>query len=148
MGAASNGSPGSLSRWGAGSPPASRWQLALRRLPLTLSVLLIVGGAAAGLAYVASGSGGHGMAATFYNDLGETVEVGSCADPKCKSGGSLDAQRVAARQSLLETLRTGSAVNPFLVTTLAGQRVGCLFLSYRRQPRESPVIPLSRVVRC
>ena len=94
--------PGPLDR-----APA-RWRVALRRLPVTLAVLLIAGGGAAGLAYVASGSGAHRFPATLLNDLGETVEVGACAADDCKSGGSLNAFRLAPGQEM--TVAPGAAI--------------------------------------
>jgi hypothetical protein len=128
--------------------PPSRWRVVLRRLPITLAVLLTVGGAAAGLAYVASGSGTHGFPARLTNDLGETVEVGPCAESDCRKGGSLGPQSLAADQELTVGLRTGRSPNPFLITTLAGVRVGCLFLRYAKEPPEAPLVPLSRARRC
>jgi hypothetical protein len=134
--------PGPLDR------PQPRWRVALRRLPVTLAVLLVVGSAAAGLAYVASGSGTHRFPATLLNDLGQTVEVGACAESDCKSGGILNAYRLAAGQELTVALRAGSAANPILITTLAGKRVGCLLPRYRRAPMTPPLLRLGQAHPC
>ena len=134
--------PGPLDR------PQPGWRLGLRRLPVTLGVLVIVGGGAAGLAYVASGSGTHRFPAILLNDVGQSLEVGACAEDDCKSGGILNAYRVAPGQELTVALRAGDAVSPILITTLAAKRVGCLFPRYRKAPKTPPQIPLSRAHTC
>ena len=129
--------PGPLDR------PQQRWRLALRRLPITLAVLAVVGGGAAGLAYVASGSGTHRFPAILRNDLGATVVVGACEEDDCTPGGIVNGFRVPPGQELTVGLRAGSVVNPTLITTLEGKRIGCLFLRYAKTPARPPVIRLS-----
>src|SRR5438034_4737151 len=91
--------PGPLDR------PQQRWRTALRRLPVTLAVLAVVGGGAAGLAYVASGSGVHRFPARVVNDLGRTVEFGVCEHDDCKKGGTSAAFSLAPGQRLTVGLR-------------------------------------------
>jgi hypothetical protein len=128
--------------------PEPRWRLALHRLPVTLAVLLVVGGGAAGLAYVASGSGTHRFPAMLLNDLREPVQVGACAQDDCKSGGLLNAYRLAAGERLQIALRAESAANPILITTLEAERVGCLFPRYEEKPQTRPLIRLSTARSC
>jgi len=128
--------------------PEPRVRVALRRLPVTLGVLAVVGGSAAGLAYVASGSGVHRFEAALRNDLGRPVEVGACEQDDCKSGGMLTANRLAPGDRLRIGLRADSVVNPILVTTLESKRIGCLFLRYAKKPAQPPLIGLSRARPC
>jgi hypothetical protein len=134
--------PGPLDR------PAPRWRVALTRLPVTLAVLLVVAGGAAGLAYVASGSGEHRFPATLLNDLGERVQVGACEQDDCKSGGLLNAYLLSPGKRLTVALRPGSTVNPILITTQESKRVGCLFPRYRHAPKTPPLIRLSEARTC
>jgi hypothetical protein len=127
--------------------PQSRWRIAFRRLPVTLSVLAVVTGGAAGLAYVASGSGVHRFSATLRNDLGQTVIVGSCEHKDCKKDGVTTAYRLAPGQSLTVGFHAGS-VNPILVTTQESKRLGCFFLRYATPPARAPVIRLSEGRSC
>jgi hypothetical protein len=134
--------PGPLDR------PQARWRLALRRLPVTLAVLAVVGGGAAGLAYVASGSGTHRFPAVLRNDLGAGVVVGACEEDDCTPGGFVNGFRVPPGGELTVGLRAGSVVNPMLITTLEAKRIGCLFLRYAKAPPRAPVIRLSEAKSC
>jgi hypothetical protein len=125
----------------------SRRRTALRRLPLTIAVLAIVGGSAAGLAYVASGSGTHRFRATIRNDLGRVVQVGGCEKDDC-TGGMLSSYRLAPGRLLSVGLRPGGVVNPILVTTLESKRLGCFFLRYAEEPSRPPLIRLSSAQPC
>ena len=44
--------------------------------------------------------------------------------------------------------RAGSVVNPILITTLEGKRIGCLFRRYAKTPARPPVIRLSGARSC
>lgn len=123
-------------------PRTERWRVVFRRLPLTLAVLAVVGGGAAGLAYVASGSGAHRFPATLQNDLGRPVELGECEEDDCTPGGMLVGYRLDAGQKLRVGLRT-SVINPILITTPESKRIGCLFLRYAEEPATTPLILLS-----
>ena len=128
--------------------PESRRRIALRRLPVTLAVLAFVGGGAAGLAYVASGSGAHRFPARLVNDLGRTVEVGECEHDDCKKGGMLTAFTLGPGQRLGIGLRSDSALNPIMITTPESKRIGCFFLRYAKQPAQTPVLRLSSAPKC
>jgi len=128
--------------------PQPRWRIVLRRLPVTLAVLAVVIGGAAGLAYVASGSGAHRFPARLVNDLGRTVELGECEHSDCKKGGMLTAFTLKPGQGLTVGFRAGSALNPIMVTTPESKRLGCFFLRYANEPARAPVIRLSRAARC
>ena len=107
-----------FARGGLDGPPR-QWQVALRRLPLTLAILIFVGGTAAGLAYVASGSSSKGVEAVFVNDVGETVLYGGCDESDCKKGGALSPQQLTAGQRVRVRLALGQGGNPILVLTPA-----------------------------
>jgi hypothetical protein len=128
--------------------PQPRWRLAIRRLPVTLAVLAVVGGGAAGLVYVASGSGVHHFPARLVNDLGYTVEVGACEQDDCKKGGMLAAVALQPKQQLLVGVRTASVVNPILVTTPEAKRIGCFFLRYPKEPVRPVVVWLTNARPC
>jgi hypothetical protein len=128
--------------------PQPRWRVAVGRLPITLSVLAIVAGGAAGLAYVASGSGVHHFRAEVVNDLGQTVEFGSCEHDDCKKGGMAPAFTLDPGERLEIGLRASSVVNPLLVTTPEAKRLGCFFLRYAKAPPRPPVISLSKAQAC
>ena len=128
--------------------PQPRWHVALRRLPVTLAVLAVVGGGAAGLAYVASGSGAHRFPAHLVNDLGRTVELGECEHEDCKMGGMLTAFTLEPGKRLTVGLRTDSALNPILITTPESKRLGCFFLRYAKKPERTPLIRLSSAQKC
>jgi hypothetical protein len=136
-----------FARGGLDGPP-QQWRLALRRLPVTLAVLVVVASTAAGLAYVASGSGVHGFRAILVNDLGETVLYGGCDETDCKKGGALSPQQLAAGERDTVQLHVGGDGNPILVLTPDGKRVGCLFLRYKKAPAVEPVIRLSKAIGC
>jgi hypothetical protein len=129
-------------------PRGSRRRTAFRRLPLTLGVLLLVVLAVAGLAYVAAQPSGQAFQGTLVNNLRLAVNVGSCADKDCKDGGSFDIERVEPGKTVVATFQAGSAVNPFVITTLTSRRVGCLFLRYAKVPKIAPVVPLTRAQHC
>src|SRR5437667_3265649 len=120
-----------------------RARLALRRLPVTLAVLAVVGGVSAALVYIAAGFGSGQLPVTLSNNLDRAVEIGRCVQPTCRSGARSSIHRVEPGQSRVEAVDRGTTITAFLVTTPAGARIGCLFLRYRHLPKKSPTIPLS-----
>ncbi len=126
-----------------------RSRVVLRRLPVTLAVLLVVVGVSAALVYIAAGFGSGQVPVTLVNDLGRAVEIGRCVEATCRSGARSSIHRVEPRQARVEAVDRKPGVASFLVTAPSGARIGCLFLRYRQLPqKKSSTVPLSSARRC